>query len=86
MSKLPPNAPPPKPPAVKMYVDDELPVVESLGLVRVPKGWVAVLLHSQGDRVVDREIIGEPESRAYAVERLKIEIVRRFILPSGRKS
>lgn len=65
----------PPPPA------EELPIVESMGLAKAPQGgWVPVLLHTQGDRVIEREILdARPEPRSVALERLKLSFVRRFM-------
>lgn len=68
-----------KPQNSPIPVAEDLPVVESITLQRTPKGWIVVILRSKGDRVVDKEIVCEPQARAFANESLKIQVVNRFI-------
>lgn len=63
---------------------EELPVVESITMQRTPKGWIVVILRSKGDRVVDKEIVCEPQAKVYASESLKIQVVNRFIREISR--
>lgn len=58
--------------------DEKLPILETMGLVRVPKGWTVVLVVSQGLKIIDKQVLSEPEDKLVAWERLKIENVRRF--------
>lgn len=59
--------------------DPDLPVVESLGIVRTKAGWTLVWLRSQGRVVVDEEVLAGPESsRGLIFERFKIEAVNRI--------
>lgn len=63
---------------------EDLPLVPSLTLQRTSKGWIVVLLQSRGDKIVAKEILGEPQQKAYAIELLKIEVVKRLILETVR--
>jgi hypothetical protein len=74
-----------KPPPLKT-TPTELPLVESLGWCRLDKGWVVVSLTTQGDRVVDREVLCEPMSLANARLELQVQVVRRLISPRARAS
>lgn len=66
-------------PVVTPEDKEDLPIVEFVGLVKLPKGHVAVAGKLQGDKVIETETItDEPSSKAHALERLKIEVVRRF--------
>jgi hypothetical protein len=60
---------------------DELPIVESLGIVyKRGLGWVVVALRTQGMRVLSVEQCGEPETQmVWGLERLKIEVSRRLL-------
>jgi hypothetical protein len=61
---------------------DELPIVTSLGLARVKGGYLVVQVKTQGDRVVEKELVeGDPVPRAVAHESLKIAIVKRLLFP-----
>lgn len=68
----------PVPPVV-----EELPVVESITMQRTPKGWIVVVLKSRGDKIVDKEIVCEPQPKAYATESLKIQVMNRLIRESA---
>lgn len=61
--------------------DEELPIVETLGIVHKKNvGYVVVALRSQGMRILEVEQCSEPETQmAWAHERLKIEIARRIL-------
>lgn len=63
--------------------EDDLPVFESIGLAKTPKGWVVVLQKTQGQRVLDTEILEGPAPRAIVSEALKIAVVRRLLFPKG---
>ncbi len=63
----------------------DLPVVESITLQRTAKGWVVIMLKSQGRTIIDEEILSDkPMAREYACNTLRMEVARRFLLPSGR--
>lgn len=72
----------PAPPAIPSFVtpdEERLPIATCLGLVHIPgKGWVPMYLETQGDRVVARELLGEPGSHLQAIHKLQIELVTRF--------
>lgn len=70
----PPKAP--KPPLEQ----DELPVVDSVGWVRTKTGWTVVFLRTQGDRVIEKEIIAPPDIRPIAHETLRRTVVHRLLL------
>jgi hypothetical protein len=61
----------------------ELPIVPSVGLARVDGGWVVVMLHSQGDEILEREILnedGKPMSQQSAHTLLRVAVAQRLIL------
>lgn len=60
-------------------VEDELPILESIGWVHLPKGWIVILTRSQGDKIIEKEILTEPESRSVAAERMRILMVRKVL-------
>lgn len=71
MSKAPRRPPTPSHAGGVMKQEDELPVVECLGITKVAKGWVVVELSVQGDKVLERSVISrDPEPRADAMRRL----------------
>ncbi len=57
----------------------ELPIGDYVGLVKVTAGWTVVGIRVQGDKIIDREAISKPGSRAYALEKLKVAVVRTFL-------
>lgn len=63
----------------------ELPIVEALGLAPAGKGrWVVFALEVQGDTILKREIVALPSEKPYAAERLKVEVVKRFVYAKER--
>lgn len=50
-----------------------------IGWHRTNKGWVVIMLHVQGDRVVEREIVAGPAVRLIAEHELKLAIARRLL-------
>ena len=70
MSKAPAEAPP--------------PIVRSLGLCQLPsKSWCVVYLETAGHTVTKREVVEGPVGKGLAAERLKLEVVRRLLLPGA---
>jgi hypothetical protein len=65
---------------------EDLPIVTALGVVRTKAGWASVYLETQGDRVVAREVLAGPDSRAVVLEKAKIEFVTRILLPKAKVS
>jgi hypothetical protein len=62
--------------------EKELPIVESVGLAPSGRGWVVVTLTTQGDRVIDREVVSvDPEPKAYAARRAMQEVIKQFVVP-----
>jgi len=59
----------------------EDPVVETLGWERTSKGYVLFALKTQGNRVINREILAGPDVKGVAQERAKIEVVKRWFMP-----
>lgn len=58
---------------------EDVPVLHSLGLVKVKRnGWVVVRTFSEGDKIVSKEVLSEPENLNFAMERMKIACVRIF--------
>jgi hypothetical protein len=46
-------------------------------------GWVLVHTRTCDGLVVDERLLTDVEPRSVAVERMKIELVRRYLLPGG---
>jgi hypothetical protein len=74
----PPNKPP------QPVAQEDLPVLESVGWTRTSGGWVVFKIKSQGKVVLSQDLLSEPEMRALASERLKLEVVKQFLLPGGK--
>lgn len=56
------------------------PIVESIGLAKHPRGWVVVLITTQGDKVLSKEVVSrDPEAKAHAAMRAQTEIVKHFV-------
>lgn len=68
---------------VEVKPEVKLPVVESIGMQKTVKGWVVVWLRTQGDKVLEADVLTEPGSRALGMERFKIECVRRVLAVGG---
>jgi len=48
-----------------------VPTVQQCGVVKIPgKGWVVFRTVVSGDRVIEHEIMGEPEPKPFAARRL----------------
>lgn len=60
--------------------EEQLQVVESIGLAKVARGWVVVGLSTQGDKVIGREVLSEVEPKSYAVKRAQNEILKAFLV------
>lgn len=58
--------------------EDELPVVDAIGWARSPKGWVIVHLKTQGEKVLEKEVLSEPSAFAIAWERLRVNVIHRL--------
>lgn len=64
---------------VKKEVEqDELPIVESVGWVKQPRGWVVVFTKTQGDKVIEKEVVSEPAPLSAAWEHLRVTVVRKL--------
>ena len=58
---------------------EDVPVLHSLGLVKVKRnGWVVVRTFSEGDKIVSKEVLSDPENLNFAMERFKIACVRTY--------
>jgi hypothetical protein len=56
-------------------MDKDLPVVITVGITKVTRGWVVVSLETQGDKVLSKEILSQdPEPRGHAVIRAEVEL------------
>lgn len=64
--------------------DAELPVVESFGVAKTPKGYVVFSVTVQGTRVLQHEILSSPEPLAHSVERCRSAVVARFLSTNVR--
>jgi hypothetical protein len=67
-------------PTIEAAEPPELPIVNAIGLAKVPRGWVVVKLQTQGDRVIDKEILTEPEARVSALMDLRIAVAKNLML------
>lgn len=81
LPKRKPGRPPKNAPA---RVDGELPVVDSVGWVKQPRGWVVVYIQTQGDKVINREVLNEPTSMAIAWEKLRVSVITRLLEKARR--
>lgn len=57
--------------------EDRLPKLVTFGIVRWDNTWHVVALKTQGDRVLDRKLLGEEEqmgSEAQAYDRMRLEV------------
>jgi hypothetical protein len=61
-------------------VEEEPRVVESIGFEQTPKGWVVLVIKTRGDRVVSKDLAGEPAGKSTASEFLKMTVAKRLIL------
>ncbi len=60
---------------------EALPVVTTLGIAQTPTGQsVVVLLRTQGDKVVGKELLTDPGPWAIAASQSQIEFVRRILV------
>jgi hypothetical protein len=50
--------------------------LELLGLAKVPAGWVVVKVKTQGHRVIETEVISQPEARGHANRRWAMETIK----------
>lgn len=76
---LPVKRGPGRPPkAAREEENEDLPVVEAIGWVRQPRGWVVVHIQTQGDKVINREVLSEPSSMASAWERMRVSVITRL--------
>ena len=76
---LPVKRGPGRPPKIAREGENEdLPVVDAVGWVKQPRGWVVVHIQTQGDKVVNREVLSEPSSMASAWERMRVSVITRL--------
>ena len=59
---------------------EELPVVLSIGWVRMGKDWVVLELHTQGTKVVEREALFRG-NKSGAMNALRMAIVKKLLVP-----
>ena len=59
---------------------DDKPVVKSFGIAKVKGGYCCVEIHSQGNSILETEILSGPDPKPVAVERLKISLVRKLFI------
>jgi hypothetical protein len=63
---------------------EDLPVVDLVGLAKTPRGWVVVEVRIQGDRVLEKEVVSkDPEPKGYAAKRCMIHVAKTFAVPEG---
>lgn len=58
---------------------EELPVVLSIGWARVGKDWVVLEIHTQGQRVMEREALYSG-NKAGALNALRMAVARKLFL------
>jgi hypothetical protein len=59
--------------------DDELQTIVTVGIARVPRGWVVVSVETQGDKVISKEVLSvDPEPRGHAVARAEVELIKQL--------
>lgn len=64
--------------------DESLPIVELIGLSKVPRGYVVVSVTLQGDTVLEKEVLSrDPEPKGLAAKRGMLEFAKTFIAASG---
>jgi hypothetical protein len=71
---------------LKARLKGELPAVESVGIVKTARGWVAVRITSRGASIEDREILCEPGSRNAAAQKAQIDFFTRVVLGTKARS
>jgi hypothetical protein len=59
---------------------DDKPVVKSFGIAKVKGGYCCVEIKSQGNSILESDIVSGPDPKPVALERLKIHIVRKLFL------
>lgn len=59
---------------------DDKPIIKSIGLAKVKGGWCVVYITSQGNNILDNEIVCGPDPKPIALEQMKLAIVRRIFL------
>lgn len=87
-SKPAAGAAPDKNPRVGTPVDDPAlrPIFKTVLPTPVPGSpgkWVVVLLHIQGEDIVDRELLCRPTDRAFAMMQAQAEFLKHVIAPLG---
>jgi hypothetical protein len=61
-----------------------LPIVELIGLSRVPRGYVVVAVTIQGDKILEKEVLSrDPEPKGIAAQKAMLEFAKTFVAPSG---
>lgn len=60
---------------------DDKPLVKSIGLAKVRGGWCVVEVHSQGNNIVETDVVSGPDPKHVAMDQLKIAVVRRLLAP-----
>lgn len=66
----------------KKSYEEELPVVEFLGMPRVKNGFCVVAIKVQGDRVISKEVIGEGvQPLEHALNEFRTACAKRVMFP-----
>ena len=78
-TKNPRDASPPP----KKTDPDDLPIGEGVVLVKTNKGYVVLVVKTQGERILDKEVHSGPDPRAQANEQLKVAVVRYLLYPKN---
>ena len=63
----------------KIKPEEELPVVEWIGIASTNKGHTVLIAHTQGERFLDKQMLSdEPETRSLALERARLAFISRM--------
>jgi hypothetical protein len=60
--------------------EKSLPEITSIGMCKMPAGWVIVKLVSQGLTILDQDVLSTPEPWADASLRLEAKVIEHLVL------
>lgn len=64
----------------------ELPIVHALGIVKVAGGWSVVELFTQGDRIIERNVLHKPDVKGIAMAQLRKHVILMSDAPLAREN
>lgn len=64
-------------------IKEELPTIVTMGMYRDSTGWRYVELTTQGDKVIKREEADHGTRKAFVIDEIKINMVKRFFRDGG---